>query len=44
VNVIRSREFFTGIGYKIKFDVSDETVNQAATKFLKTPEPPPAAN
>jgi len=42
VNVIRSREFFTGIGYKIKFDVSDETVNQAATKFLKTPEPPPA--
>jgi hypothetical protein len=44
VNVIRSREFFTGIGYKVKFDVPDETINQAAAKYLKAPEPPPAAN
>lgn len=44
VNVIRSREFFTGIGYKIKFDVPDETINLAASKYLVAPAPPPANN
>ncbi len=34
--VIRYREFFPSIGYTVKFDVNEETINQAAAKYLRT--------
>jgi hypothetical protein len=42
---VRYRDFFPRIGYKAKYDVTDDRINQAAAKFLKTPldMPPEAA-
>ncbi len=34
--VIRYRDFFPRIGYTVKYDVSDESINQAAAKYLRT--------
>ena len=33
---VRYRDFFPRIGYTVKYDVSDEAINQAAAKFLRT--------
>ncbi len=34
--VVRYRDFFPSIGYAVKFDVNEETINQAAGKYLRT--------
>ena len=34
--VVRYRDFFPRIGYAVKYDVNDESINQAAAKYLRT--------
>ncbi len=34
--VVKYRDFFPKIGYTVKYDVNDQTVNQAAAKYLRT--------
>jgi hypothetical protein len=36
VRVLRPRDFFPRIGYKAKLDVSEGTINMAATHFIRT--------
>jgi len=40
--VIKSREYFPRVGYKVAQGLTDDTVNQAAAKYLQA-APPPAA-
>ena len=37
--VMRYREFFPRIGYTVKYDVNEESINQAAAKYLRTNAP-----
>ncbi len=34
--VVRYRDFFPRIGYAVKYDVNDDSINQAAAKYLRT--------
>lgn len=36
VRILRPRDFFPRIGYKAKLDLSEDTINQAATYYIRT--------
>jgi len=36
IRVLRPRDFFPRVGYKAKLDVTEDTINMAATHFLRT--------
>jgi hypothetical protein len=44
VRILRPRDFFPRIGYKAKLDLTEDTINQAATFYVRTVGEAPKEN